>query len=205
MRAGTYVLIVATAAAVATGGAAAANPAQSPNVTATVAAEIAKLGRGVEDVALVDDTGAQVRWRDLNGQPRAVFFGFTHCPVICPVTVWELDAALAQAGPAADRIKVNFVSLDPARDTPAALHSYFSGFKGRVVGVSGSDAGTKRLAKAFDVTFQKVGLSKGDYTLDHTAAVYLLNDKGQVVDLLGYGMPRAEMVSRLKRLASPAS
>ncbi|MCE9523526.1 MAG: SCO family protein [Alphaproteobacteria bacterium] len=183
-----------------------AKPKNAPTAASapSIELEFAKLGLAADNIALVDDNGAKIQWGELKGQPRAVFFGFTHCPVICPVTVWELDAALSEVGQGSDRIKVNFVSLDPARDTPAVLHEYFSGFKSRVVGLSGTAADIKRLAKSFDVTFEKVVLSKDDYTLDHTAAVFLIDSKGRVVDTLAFGTPRAEIVARLRKLISIA-
>jgi protein SCO1 len=198
----TFVLAFVLAFAVAVVAVVAGEPSAPP---AAAAAEFAKLGRGIDDVALANDAGAPVRWRETNGRPRAVFFGFTHCPVICPVTVWELDSAFTEIGAAADPIKVIFITLDPARDTPAILREYFSGFKGRVAGFSGADAAIKKVAKSFEVTSEKVALSKTDYTLDHTAAVFLLNEKGQVVDTLAYGTPRKEIVARLRRLVSPGT
>lgn len=164
------------------------------------AAEVSALGRGIDDVELVDDSGKRVAWGALKGRPRAVFFGFTRCPVICPVTVWEIDAALEKAGPGAERVQMNFVSLDPARDTPEAMHNYFSSFKVRMRALTGDERSVARLAAAFDVVHRKVPLKGGDYTLDHTAAVFLLNDKGEVVDILGYGTPQDVMIARFKQL-----
>jgi protein SCO1 len=178
---------------------------EPPAAAAAEPHAIADLGRNIDDVPLKNDAGATVRWADLNGRPRAVFFGFTNCPVICPVTVWELDAALAEIGPAGERIRVNFVTLDPARDTPAVLRDYFSSFKLRVSGFSGTEADIKKIAKSFDVTFEKVALGKSGYTLDHTAAVFLLDEKGRVVDAVAYGAPRKEIVARLRSLIAPVT
>jgi protein SCO1 len=83
------------------------------------------LGRGVDDVVLRGADGTQVRWGDLNGAPRALFFGFTHCPDICPTTVQALGAAKARLGRQSDAIKIDFVTVDPERDTPEALTTYF--------------------------------------------------------------------------------
>jgi protein SCO1 len=163
-------------------------------------ADLATLGHGIDDVELVDDAGKRVRWTALKGRPRAVFFGFTRCPVICPVTVWEIDAALEKIGKDAEGVQMNFVSLDPARDTPAAMNSYFSSFKSRMRALTGSRANVARVATAFDVIHKKVALSNGDYTLDHTAAVFLLDEKGNVVDVMGYGTPQDAMVKRFKQL-----
>jgi len=165
-----------------------------------VQASLAKLGQRIDDVALVNDLGGKVLWRDFAGSPRAVFFGFTNCPVVCPVTVWELDTAMTELGASAESLKIIFVTLDPARDTPAILKAYFSGFKGRVIPLTGQEQAIQRIAESFDVSSEKVVTGKGAYTLDHTAAVYLLNKEGQVVDNLAFGTPRDVTVARLKKL-----
>ena len=169
--------------------------AAGPKVETTPA-----LGRGIDSVKLIDDSGKAVAWKDLNGRPRAVFFGFTHCPVVCPVTVYEIDAALEKIGKSAEQVQVIFVTLDPERDTPKAMKEYFSGFKGRVRALTGSEAAIARVAKAFEVEHQRVPLKGKDYTLDHTAAVFLVNRTGQVVDTVAYGAGPEVMTNRLVEL-----
>lgn len=158
------------------------------------------LGQGIDNVELIDDTGARVRWANLKGRPRALFFGFTRCPVVCPVTVWALDAALEQIGAPAAEVQMNFVSLDPERDTPAAMHEYFASFKARMRALTGSRQAIGRVAQAFEVVHDKVALKGGDYTIDHTATVFLIDKSGKVVDTVGYGTPQDVMVARLKKL-----
>lgn len=170
------------------------------DAAATKAEGVSTLGKGVDEVVLTTDAGVQVRWRELNGKPRAVFFGFTHCPVICPVTVYEIDAALAKIGKPADNVQVIFVSLDPARDTPAVLKNYFSGFNGRVRALTGTAQSTARVAKAFEVDYDRVPLTGKDYTLDHTAAVFLVDEAGAVTDTVAYGAGPDVMADRLRRL-----
>jgi protein SCO1/2 len=168
--------------------------------TPAPAADLATLGQGIDGVELVDHAGKRVRWAELKGRPRAVFFGFTRCPVICPVTVWEIDAALEKVGAGAETVQMNFVSLDPVRDTPETMSDYFTSFKARMRALTGSRANVARIAKSFDVVHKRVALSNGDYTLDHTAAVFLLDEKGNVVDVMGYGTPQDVMVKRFKQL-----
>lgn len=168
----------------------------------SVPAEFMKLGRGVDKVELVDDTGKTVHWSELKGSPRAVFFGFTRCPVICPVTVWELGAALDKLGADAGKIQVTFVSLDPTRDTPDVLKNYFSPLKGRVRGYGGAEKNIDKIAKSFDVVHRKVPTTGDDYTMDHTAAVFLLNKQGAVIDTLAYGTPQDVIIERLRTLAA---
>jgi len=176
-------------------------PQQRPAATAPAAsASFEKLGQGVDGIILTDATGKQVTWGTLKGKPRVLFFGFTHCPVVCPVTVWELDAALTEIGPKAADLKINFVTLDPKRDTPADMAKYFSGFKGRVLPFTGEDAQIARLAAAYEIKFQKVDTGKGDYTVDHTAIAFLIGADGKVRDTLAFGSPRELTVTRLKAL-----
>lgn len=174
--------------------------ARAEKATSTVAADFAKLGRGVDDVKLVDETGAGVLWGALSGKPRAIFFGFTQCPVICPVTVWELDAALSRIGPKAAKVQVVFVTLDPERDTAPVLKNYFSGFRTHVRAITGPAKDIKRVADAFEVTSERVPLKDADYTLDHTAAVFLMNERGAVVDTIAFGTPQDVIEKRLRAL-----
>jgi len=165
---------------------------------------IGALGRGLESATLIDDSGAPVTWGALAGRPRAVFFGFLHCPQICPVTVWELNDAMDKIGPSASGLKIEFVTVDPERDNPAALKAYFSGFDGRVRGYTGSAAEIDRVAKAFEVIYKKVPTEGDEYTMDHSAMVFLINARNEVVDVVGFGTPAEVLRQRLERLIAGA-
>lgn len=161
---------------------------------------LASFGVGADEVVLTDVRGKSIKWKSFQGQPRVLFFGFTHCPVVCPVTVWEIDAALNDIGSAAKDLKVIFVTLDPARDTAPVLTKYFEGFNGRVIPLTGKQSEITRLAKSFKVTSQRVDTGKGAYTIDHTTTAFLLNESGKVVDTLAFGASRELSVTRLKSL-----
>ena len=163
-----------------------------------------QLGRGVERVELTGVDGKKVRLKDFDGAPHVLFFGFTRCPVVCPVTVWELDAALEAIGGAAKDVRIIFITLDPARDTPAVMQNYFSGFKGRVTALTAPLPVVTRMAKAFDVRFERVATNKGDYSIDHTAHAFLVNADGEVVDTIAFGASRELSVTRLKALIQDA-
>ncbi len=163
-------------------------------------ADLAKLGRDTAHIELLSQDGQPARLSDMDGKPRVLFFGFTHCPVVCPVTVWEIDAALADIGAPANDTRIVFVSLDPSRDTPAVMKKYFSGFKGRVVPLTGPEESVGKIARSYDVRWQKVNTGKGDYTLDHTALAFLINAEGEVVDTIAFGASRELSVSRLRKL-----
>ena len=117
----------------------------------------------------------------LIGKPTIVFFGFTNCPEVCPTTLYELSVILKQMGPDAERVNAVFVSVDPERDTPSVIKEYVQAFDPHIRGLTGSIAETQRIAKAYRVYFRKVPLEGGDYTVDHTALVYLFDAKGKFV------------------------
>lgn len=160
------------------------------------------LGRGVDDAVLVDMTGKSVAWRDLKGTPRALFFGFTRCPDICPTTIGDLSAAIERVGPAARALRVDFVSVDPARDTASVLAAYLGAFGPQFVGYTGEEATLVRLAGAYRAAFRQTPLDGGDYTIDHTTAVYLIDARGQVRDVVAFQTPPEKLDAQLRAFLS---
>lgn len=158
---------------------------------------------GADRVLLTNHLGQEVRWDALEGVPRALFFGFTHCPVICPVTIYELTDAMEKIGP--NDLVVDFVTVDPERDTPQRLQEYFSGFGPRVRAFTGTPKAIATLARKFDVTYKRQDLEDGDYTMDHTATVFLLDAKARVADVVAYGSPPEIVQSRLRALVGAAA
>jgi protein SCO1 len=130
---------------------------------------------------LIDQNGRSTTDADLKGHPFLVFFGFTHCPDVCPTTLFEISEVLRQLGPDADRLGALFVTVDPERDTPSALKDYLSSFDPHLVGLTGSLDNVTAVAKAYRVYFKKVPLDDGGYTMDHTAIVYLMDKDGRFV------------------------
>lgn len=164
--------------------------------------EFTGLGRGLENLVLTSSAGAQVRWRDLAGAPRALFFGFTNCPVICPVTIYELTAAAERIGTVAEDLRIDFVTVDSERDTPERMREYFSGFGPKVTGFTGSAEGLAQLNGAFEITATRVPLERGGYTIDHTATVFLINRAGRVEDVIAYGSEQDVIDMRIRALVS---
>jgi protein SCO1/2 len=160
----------------------------------------ANVGRDIDDVALTSSAGESVRWRDLSGGPRAVFFGFTHCPVICPVTVYELTAAMERTG--ASALRIHFITVDPERDTPERMREYFSGFGPSVTGFTGEADALRRVWDAFEITATRAALDNGGYTIDHTATVFLLSGAGRVQDVVAYGAEPEVLDQRVRALVS---
>ena len=117
----------------------------------------------------------------MKGRPFLVFFGFTHCPDICPTTLFDMSQMLHTLGPDAGRIGVLFITVDPERDTPAVLKDYLSNFDPHLRGLTGDPAAVNAALKAFRVYAKKVPLEGSDYTMDHTAVVYLMDKNGRFV------------------------
>jgi protein SCO1 len=131
--------------------------------------------------SLVDQNGRTVTDKDLRGHPYLVFFGFTHCPDVCPTALFEMSEVLGKLGPDAQKLSALFVTIDPERDTPAAMKDYLSSFNPRLVGLTGDPAAIAAVAKEYRVYVKKVPLDNGDYTMDHTALVYLMDKEGRFV------------------------
>jgi protein SCO1/2 len=116
--------------------------------------------------------------QDLKGKPFVVFFGFTHCPEVCPTTLYDLTQDLESLGKDADRLKVAFITVDPAQDTPELMKTYLSSFDPRIVGLTGTEEEIATAARAYKVYYRKVPLDSGGYTMDHTASIFLMDSKG---------------------------
>jgi len=130
---------------------------------------------------LIDQNGKPISDQDLKGQPFLVFFGFTHCPDVCPTTLFEVSEILRALGPQGERVRALFVTVDPERDTPAKLKDYLSSFDPRLVGVTGDPAAIAAVEKAYRVYAKKIPTDGGNYTMDHTAIVYLMDKDGRFV------------------------
>jgi protein SCO1/2 len=130
---------------------------------------------------LVDQNGTTVTDGDLKGKPFLVFFGFTHCPDVCPTTLFDVSEVMRSLGPDADRTAALFITVDPERDNAAAIKDYLGSFDPHVRGLTGDEAALAAVAKAYRVYYKKVPLDGGDYTMDHTAIVYLMDKDGHFV------------------------
>jgi protein SCO1/2 len=151
---------------------------------------------------LVDQKGAEITEAAFRGQPSAVFFGFTHCPEVCPTTLFELDGLLKQMGDEGKNLRAYFVSVDPERDTPEVMNSYVSNVSDRITGITGDPAKIAAMAKAFGIYSKKVPTEGGDYTMDHTASVLLLDSKGDFFGTIAYEENPETALAKLKRLAN---
>ncbi|MGD9479828.1 SCO family protein [Shinella sp. G-2] len=146
--------------------------------------------------------GKPFRSADLAGKPYLVFFGFTHCPDVCPTTLFELTALLKDIGPAADRLTPLFVSIDPERDTADLLTLYMTSFDPRIVALRGDAGQTKAAADAFSAFYRKVPTASDSYTMEHTAGLFLIRADGRLQGMLDMHEPRETQLQKLKLLAS---
>jgi protein SCO1/2 len=130
---------------------------------------------------LTDQSGQTVTDKSMLGRPTLIFFGFTHCPDVCPTSLFEISEVLKAMGGDADRVNAYFISVDPERDTAAAMKDYLSSFDPRLKDLTGSPEQVAKVISAYRVYAKKVPLKDGDYTMDHTALIYLMDRDGRFV------------------------
>ncbi|MCX7896250.1 MAG: SCO family protein [Rhodocyclaceae bacterium] len=153
---------------------------------------------------LQDANGRAVMTEDFRGYFQLLSFGYTHCPDVCPMTLAEMAAVLAELGEAAQRVKPLFITLDPARDTARVLVEYVRFFDPRIIPLRGSEALVARAAQNFKVRFQKVPQGEGQYAIDHSAGLFVLGPEGAFVKKFAYGTKPAEIAAWLREAISQA-
>lgn len=153
---------------------------------------------------LVAQNGQPITEKAFQQKPTALFFGFTHCPEVCPTTLFELNGWLHKVDPKGDKINAYFVTVDPERDPPALLKDYISNVTDRVVGISGDPSKVAEVIKGFRVYARKVPVDEkqpdGEYTMDHTASVFLLNNGGRFSGTISYGENPDTAIKKLENL-----
>ena len=149
---------------------------------------------------LMNPQGRAVSQEDFRGRFQLVTFGFVSCPDVCPTTLLEFRHVLALLGARAARLQAIFITVDPERDTPAVLLEYTAAFDARILGLSGSAELVRRAADSFRVQYEQVrepGAAPGQYTMNHTAGMYLLDGRGQFLTKFAYAMPATEIAARI--------
>ncbi|UNF39976.1 SCO family protein [Bartonella krasnovii] len=139
-----------------------------------------------DDFTLTDSNGQTVTQADVRSKPSIIFFGFTMCPEICPTTLMNLDRWLTALGPESDKLGKWFVTVDPERDTPEVLHEYLSNFNNKIIGISGDPEKVHKMVNSFNIFAEKVPGTDGNYTYDHTAAIFLLKKGGKLAGIIPY-------------------
>jgi protein SCO1/2 len=148
---------------------------------------------------LTDQSGATVTEKDLQGRPTLIFFGFTHCPDVCPTSLFEISEVLRAMGKDADRVNALFISVDPDRDTAAAMKDYLASFDPHLKGLTGDAASVQKVITEYRVYAKKVPLKDGDYTMDHTALIYLMDRDGKFVAPFNLNRKPEEAATDLRR------
>ncbi|MBW8329310.1 MAG: SCO family protein [Thiobacillus sp.] len=140
------------------------------------------------DFRLTDHNGQLRTLADFKGKVVAIFFGYTHCPDVCPTTLSDFASALQQLGPQAERVQVIFVTVDPQRDTPDLLKQFVPAFNPGFLGMFGDENTLKQLAKEYKVVYQKTSVKGADdYLIDHSAGTYVYDPNGNLRLLIPYG------------------
>lgn len=155
---------------------------------------------GAGDYRLVTHEGEPTDDSIFVGQPSMVFFGFTHCPDVCPTTLADMQHWYAELGDDADGLRAFFVTVDPERDTPEVLGDYVSWVSDRVVGLTGEPADIEEMKAAWGVLGEQVPLDGGGYTVNHTASVFLLDEEGRFFGTIAYEEPSETAIGKLRRL-----
>ncbi len=151
------------------------------------------------DFKLADPGGRERTLADFRGKVVAIFFGYTHCPDLCPTTMADLAQSMTMLGKDAERVQVLFVTVDPDRDTPQLLEKYVAAFDSRFLPLSGDSGATAQAASAFQVKYQKQQTASG-YSVDHSVGVYLIDPMGNVRLRTPYGESSAWIADDIRLL-----
>ena len=159
-------------------------------------------GRGYGDAfpPLVDQDGHTRTRDDFKGHVTVIDFGFTQCPDLCPTILSKLANVLDQLGKERDRVQIDFITVDPERDTSEVLRDYLSGFGPNFVGLTGTADSIRKAAETFKVFFQKKPLPGGDYTMDHSALIYILDTQGRARLMSVDSRPSADIAHDILQL-----
>jgi protein SCO1/2 len=157
--------------------------------------------RVLPDFNLVDTQGQAASAASLRGHPTLVFFGFTHCPDVCPTTLALLANVQQQQAATVPGLKVALISVDPERDTPQQLGSYIASFRGDLIGLTGDASEIVKATRAFGVAAARVDLGGGNYTMDHSATVFALDSQARIVAVFTPPFSAAALTRDLERLA----
>jgi protein SCO1/2 len=152
---------------------------------------------------LMDTRGRTITDKDFRGSFQIIAFGYTYCPDICPTTLAEMSLVMKRLGELSERLQPIFVTVDPERDTPAKLSRYTAFFHPRIIGLTGSPALVRRVADNFKVRYEKYYEPGGDpknYSVDHSAGMYLLGPDGKFVAKFAYATPVSEVTERVRTI-----
>lgn len=148
---------------------------------------------------LTGTEGQPVTNETFKGKPYLVFFGYTHCPDVCPATLFEMSQVMAALGKDAGRTAALFITVDPERDTPAVMKDYLSNFDSHLIGATGDLKTIEAVEKQFRIYARKVPTKDGDYSMDHSAVIFLMDKQGRFVAPFNLKRKPAESAAALRK------
>jgi cytochrome oxidase Cu insertion factor (SCO1/SenC/PrrC family) len=165
----------------------------------------AKAGAGEIDFALTNHQGETFHLHDLRGKVVLVFFGYTLCPDVCPIELQHMSTALKRLGDDSEKARGLFVTVDPEHDSPEVLGQYLNYFDARLVGLTGTRQQIDDVAKKFRVIYQKNPRSDSQYTMDHTANLFVIDQAGKLNTIVPFGFPAEHIETLLRELIATAN
>lgn len=160
----------------------------------------ASAGNEAVDFSLIDHEGKPFQLRDQRGRVVLVFFGYTLCPDVCPIELAHMATAIKRLGSDSARVRGLFVTVDPEHDTPEVLSRYVSFFDSALVGLTGSKEQIAAAAKQFRVVYRKNTRSSSQYTLDHTANLFVIDRHGKLSTIVPFGFPATHIENLLREM-----
>jgi protein SCO1 len=160
-----------------------------------------KISQVINNINLIDHTGEKFVSETLKNQPSLMFFGFTHCPEVCPTTLSQLSEITENLKTKIITTNIIFITLDPKRDTKEHLKDYISNFNENVIGITGDMNDIKKLTSNWGVFYETIYSSKEDYTLNHTATVFMLDKKGNYKGTISWGENEISIIQKIINLS----
>ena len=160
-----------------------------------------KISQIINNINLIDHTGKKFVSQTLKNQPSLIFFGFTHCPEVCPTTLSQLSEITDKLKTKIITTNIIFITLDPKRDTQEHLKDYISNFNENVIGITGDIINIKKLADNWGVFYETISSSKDDYTLNHTATVFMLDKKGNYKGTIAWDENENSIIQKITNLS----
>ena len=198
-----WIAVGAIAVVAAVAGVYVARMVSQPAVASLESGTVLPQPRTLAEFRLTDTRGADTSPRELRGHPTLVFFGFTHCPDVCPTTLALLTGVQKQLAPQDEKmagLKVALISVDPERDTPEQMGKYIASFGGDLIGLTGSAPEIVKATRSFGVAFARADLPGGSYTMDHSATVFVLDSQARIVAVFTPPLSAAALTRDIARL-----
>lgn len=161
-----------------------------------------KITHIINSLNLIDHNGGSVNSQSFKNQPSLIFFGFTHCPEVCPTTLTTLDKILQDLDNRIIQTNIVFITLDPERDTQIHLKEYINYFSQNIMAITGSIKDIKKLSKNWGVFYEQISINKDEYTLNHTATVFMLDKHGNFRGTIAWGENEQSIIQKIIKLSS---